>query len=59
MKYPFPNCKDCIHRMKKDGLLYCRKEKYFPRLDCIKAYGCAYHESEQIDLFKEVEDEKS
>ena len=46
-------CKDCIHRAKKGGCLYCLKEHYFPRPDMIRAWGCrSYKQEEHIDLLQ-------
>ena len=50
-------CHDCMHRTKKAGLLYCKKDHSFPREEIKRFFGCREYESESINLFNYEKEE--
>lgn len=45
------NCDSCMHHCKRDGILFCALNHYFPRKQIIAFQGCVDYKKESIDLF--------
>ena len=59
VKYPLTNhkCRNCIHRIMKDGLEYCSRNHFYPNEKVIAFYGCYDYKGLQLDLFNQGKEE--
>ena len=44
------NCKDCMYHCKREDILYCSLNHYFPRKEVIAFMGCVDFSEEKINL---------
>lgn len=51
------NCSTCHHHTKRDGMMYCKFQNFYPPMKLIRAMGCYYYKDEYLDLLNLKEDE--